>query len=91
MKNGTHYDVMESPLLIYPLTIPVCFVLFAVPLYQLIMVPFFSRFIPSMLKRMWIGLIALLVESIMITLINYMINHDFGNASINEEISVNHC
>ena len=86
MKNSTHYSVMESALLIYPLTIPYCVVLFAVPLYQFIMVPFFSRFIPSMLKRMWIGLIALLVESIMTTLISYMINHDFGNASINEDI-----
>ena len=86
MKNSTHYNVMESALLIYPLTIPYCLVLFAVPLYQFIMVPFFSHFIPSMLKRMWIGLIALLVESIMITLISYMINHDFGNASINEDI-----
>ena len=86
MKNGTHYSVMESALLIYPLTIPYCLVLFAVPLYQFIMVPFFSRFIPSMLKRMWIGLIALLVESIMTTFISYMINHDFGNASINEDI-----
>ena len=86
MKNSTHYSVMESALLIYPLTIPYCIVLFAVPLYQLIMVPFFSHFIPSMLKRMWIGLIALLVESIMTTLISYMINHDFGNALINEDI-----
>ena len=86
MKNGTLYNVMESALLIYPLTIPYSLVLFAVPLYQFIMVPFFSRFIPSMLKRMWIGLMALLVESIMTTLISYMINHDFGNASINEDI-----
>ena len=86
MKNSAHYNVMESALLIYPLTIPYCLVLFAVPLYQFIMVPFFSRFIPSMLKRMWIGLMALLVESIMTTLISYMINHDFGNASINEDI-----
>ena len=86
MKNGEDYGVMESALLIYPLTIPYCVVLFAVPLYQFIMVPFFSRFIPSMLKCMWIGLMALLVESIMTTLISYMINHDFGNASINEDI-----
>ena len=86
MKNGTLYNVMESALLIYPLTIPYSLVLFAVPLYQFIMVPFFSHFIPSMLKRMWIGLIVLLVESIMTTLISYMINHDFGNASINEDI-----
>ena len=86
MKNGSHYNVMESALLIYPLTIPYCVVLFAVPLYQFIMVPFFSRFIPSMLKRMWIGLMALLVESIMITFISYMINHDFANALINEDI-----
>ena len=55
MKNGTHYSVMESALFIYPLTIPYCVVLFAVPLYQFIMVPFFSHFIPSM----WIGLMAL--------------------------------
>ena len=85
MRNGTHYNVMESALLIYPLTIPYCLVLFAVPLYQLIMVPLFSRFIPSMLKRMWIGLISLLVESIMTTIISYVINHEFGDASISED------
>ena len=83
MTNGTHYSVMESALLIYPLTIPYCLVLFAVPLYQFIMVPFFFRFIPSMLKHMWIGLMALLLESIMTTLVSYMINHDFENALIN--------
>ena len=39
-----------------------------------------------MLKRIWIGLVALLVESVMTTLISYMINHDIGNALINEDI-----
>ena len=86
LKNGTYNNLMESVLLVYPLAVPYSVIVFAVPLYQFIMVPFFSRFIPSMLKRMWIGLIALFVESIMTTLISYMINHDFGNASINEDI-----
>ena len=73
-------------LLIYPLTIPYCVIVFAVPLYQFVIIPCFSRFIPSMLKRVWIGLVALLIESVMITLISYMINYDFGNALINEDV-----
>ena len=85
LKNDTYYNVMESVLLIYPLTIPYCVIVFAVPLYQFVIIPFFSQFIPSMLKRIWIGLVALLVESVMTTVISYMINHDFGNISINDD------
>ena len=86
MKNGTYYNIMESVLLIYPLAVPYSVIVFAVPLYKFVIIPCFSQFIPSMLKRMWIGLVALLIVSIMTTLISYMINHDFGNASINEDI-----
>ena len=68
MKNGANYNVMESALFVYPLTIQYCFLLFAVPIYQYIIVPFFTRFIPSMLKCMWFGLVTMLVESIMTTL-----------------------
>ena len=90
LKNDTYNNVMESMLLIYPLTIPYCVILFAVPLYQFIIIPFFSRFIPSMLKRIWIGLVALVVESIITTLISYMINHDFGSVLINENICLSY-
>ena len=86
LKNETYYNVMESMILIYPLTIPYCVIVFAVPLYQFVIIPFFSQFIPSMLKRIWIGLVALLIESVMTTVISYMINHDFGNALINKDI-----
>ena len=86
LKNGTYYNIMESVLLIYPLAVPYSVIVFAVPLYKFVIIPCFSRFIPSMLKRMWIGLVALLVESIMTTLTSYMINYDFGNASITEDI-----
>ena len=85
LKDVTYYNLMESMLLIYPLAIPYCVILFAVPLYQFVIIPFFSQFIPSMLKRIWIGLVALLVESVMTTVISYMINHDFGNVSINDD------
>ena len=86
LKDVTYYNVMESVLLEYPLTIPYCVIVFAVPLYQFVIIPCFSRFIPSMLKRIWIGLVALLVESVMTTVISYMINHDFENVSINDDI-----
>ena len=85
LKNDAYYNVMESVLLIYPLTIPYCVIVFAVPLYQFVIIPSF-RFNPSMLKRIWIGLVALLVESVMTTVISYMINHDFENVLINDDI-----
>ena len=70
---------MESLLLKYPLTVPYLVIVFAVLLYQFIIVPFFSNYIPSMLKCMWIGLVALLVESIMTTLISYFMTRDIRN------------
>ena len=79
LKNETYYNVIESVLLTYPLAIPYCVIVFAVPLYQFVIIPFFSRFIPSMLKRIWIGLVAVLIVSIMTTVISYMINYDLGN------------
>ena len=69
-------------LLTYPLAVPYLFIVFAVPFYQYIIVPFFSQYIPSMLKRMWIGLMALLVESIMTSLISYFMTKDIRNALI---------
>ena len=76
---------MEGFLLKYPLAVPYLVVALAVPFYQFIIVPFFSHCIPSMLKRMWIGLMSLLVESIMTALISYFMTRDIRNAlSIND-------
>ena len=76
---------LESLLLKYPLAVPYLVVALAVPFYQFIIVPFFSHCIPSMLKRMWIGLMSLLVESIMTALISYFMTRDIRNAlSIND-------
>ena len=76
---------LESLLLKYPLAVPYLVVALAVLFYQFIIVPFFSHCIPSMLKRMWIGLMSLLVESIMTALISYFMTRDIRNAlSIND-------
>ena len=81
---------LESLLLIYPLTVPYLVIAFTVPLYQFIIIPFFSHCIPSMLKRIWIGLMALLVESIIISVISYIMTRDIRSASINSEMSICH-
>ena len=75
---------MENLLLIYPLTVQYLFIVFAVPFYQFIINPFFSHWIPSMLKRIWIGLLALLVESIITSLISYFIIKDIRNDLIDD-------
>ena len=76
MQTDGPNSFVESLLLIYPLTVPYFVIVFAVPFYQFIIVPFFSHCIPSMLKRIWIGLVALLVESIIITVIVKEVGHE---------------
>ena len=44
----------ERVFLDYPAIIPYTVVFAAIPIHQLLIVPYFSRYIPSMLKRIWI-------------------------------------
>ena len=85
MQTARPNSFMESLLLTYPLTVQSLVIVFFVPLYQFVIIPFFSHCIPGMLKRIWIGLVALLVESIMTALISYFMTRDIRNAlSIND-------
>ena len=84
-KNGPN-SFIKNLLLTYPLAVPYIFILFAVPFYQFIIVPFFSHCIPSMLNGIWIGLVALLVESIITSLVSYFMTKDIRNDLINEDI-----
>ena len=47
LKNVTYFNMMENVLLIYPLTIRYCVIVFALPLYQFVIILCFSHFIPS--------------------------------------------
>ena len=76
----------ENLLLKCPLTVSYLFIVFAVPFYQFIIVPFFSHYIPSMLKRIWIGLVALLVVSIMTSFISYFMTKDIENTLIIDDM-----
>ena len=80
-KNGLNRFI-ENLLLLYPLAVPYFVIVFAVPFHQFIIVPFFSKYIPSMLKCIWIGLVELLVVSIVTTLISYFMNRDIRHALI---------
>ena len=82
MQIESPNSFIENLLLTYPLTVSYLFIVFAVPLYQFIIVPLFSYYIPSMLKRIWIGLVALLVESVMTSLISYFMTRDIRNVLI---------
>ena len=82
IRKNSPNSFTENLLLTYPLTVPYLFIAFAVPIHQFIIVPFFSNCIPSMLKRIWIGLAVLLVESIITTLISYFMTRDIRNALI---------
>ena len=82
MQIESPNSLVENLLLTYPLAVSYLFIVFAVPFYQFIIVPFFSNRIPSMLKRIWIGLVALLVESVMTSLISYFMTRDIRNVSI---------
>ena len=88
MQTEGPNSFLESLLLIYPLTVPFLVIVFVVPFYQLIIVTFFSHYIPSMLRRIWIGLMALLVESIIISVMSYIMSRNIRNASTISEMSI---
>ena len=88
MQTDGPNSFLKSLLLIYPLTVPYLVITFTVPLYQFIIVPFFFHCIPSMLKRILIGLVALLVESIIISILIYIMTKDIRSASTNSEMSI---
>ena len=77
---------IKNLILTYPLAVPYIFLVFLVPFYQFIIIPFFSHCIPSMLKRIWIGLVALLVESIITSLVSFFMTKDITNALINDDM-----
>ena len=86
MQKDVPNSFIENLLLIYPLAVPYIFIVFVVPFYQFIIVPFFSHCIPSMLKRMWVGLVALLVESIITSFVSHFMTKDIRNALINDNM-----
>ena len=47
----------ENIILRFPQTISYITALIYIPIYQLIIIPFFYRYAPNMLKRIWIGLV----------------------------------
>ena len=80
LQQNDTTSFIEIMILEYPLTIPYSVVSIAVLIYQFVIVPFFPQYILSMLKRVWIGLIALLTELVIISVISYMINRDIRSA-----------
>lgn len=87
-KNAlqNNYSFIDSIVLLYSLTIPYMVVSIGIPIYQFVIVPFFSRYIPSMLKRMGIGLVLVLLQLVIITIISYVVNSD-----INETLGNSTC
>ena len=83
-KDGPN-SFTENLLLRYSLTVPYLFIVFVVPFYQFVIVSFFSHYIPSMLKRIWIGLLALLIETIVTSLVSYFITKDIRNDIIHDD------
>ena len=74
--------------LIYPEIIQYSVAVISIIFFQLVIVQFFSCCIPSMLKRMWIGLVFILFSSITLTIISAKINNSLqqlNHTSFNEE------
>lgn len=55
-------------------------------IHQFVIVPFFSCYIPSMLKQMGIGLVLVLLQLVIMTTISYVVN-----SNINEILGNNTC
>ena len=75
LSNNTCFTnsdfVIERVFLNYPAIIPYSVVVVGIPIHQLLIVPYFSRYIPSMLKRIWIGLVLVLVQLVVMTISTY--------------------
>ena len=61
----------ENIILQFPLAISYITALIYIPVYQLIIIPFFYRYAPNMLKQIWIGLVLVLLKSILGTIITF--------------------
>ena len=58
---------IKSRFLNNPAIIPYGIVVIVIPIHQLLIVPYFPHYIPSMLKRIWIGLVLVLVQLVVMT------------------------
>ena len=68
--------VSECVFLNNPAIIPYGVVVIVIPIHQLLIVPYFSHYIPSMLKRIWIGLVLVLVHLVVMTISAYQNSTD---------------
>ena len=66
IANETSF--VENIILRFPLAISYITALIYIPIYQLIIIPFFYRYAPNMLKRFWIGLVLVLLQLILRTI-----------------------
>ena len=73
-RDNTTLTLMENIVLQYSETILFSIVVIGVCILQMVIVPFFPRYIPSMLKRMWIGLVFVLLSVISLTVISGALN-----------------
>ena len=74
--NNTITDAfLPNIVLHYPNSIEYLVTVISIIILQLVIVPFFSCYIPSMLKRMWIGLVFILFSSITLTVISAALNN----------------
>ena len=81
LGKNTTLTFIESTILRSSLTLP-CFVVFTgIIIFQLVIVPFFSSCIPTMLKRMWIGHMFVLLSTIMLIVISAQVDRSLQNAN----------
>ena len=77
-------SLIENRFLNNPAIIPYGVVVIVIPIHQLVIVPYFSRYIPSMLKRIWIGLVLVLVQLVVLTI---NVSTDFMQSNNQTELS----
>ena len=79
----------EKVVLSFPLTIPFSVYVIYIILFQLIVTPFFTRCIPSMLKCIWFGLVVMLLQLALTTIIALIVNRDIREA-FNNQVCLNY-
>ena len=71
---------IENVVLVFPTSIAYSVVAVGIPIFQFMVVPCLPRFIPSILKRIWIGLLLTQLQSILLFVISSILTRDTSNA-----------
>lgn len=91
LNNASSMTFLQSITLWYNNTVNVFTVIIGLLIYQLIIVPFFSSYIPSMIKQIWFGLVIVVIQLGTATVISSIVNERIENVNGTENWEESSC